>query len=64
MQHFQNKWVVHLLSTEFVVDSKGNVHQVCCVIYSKVEGKVKLLVLKFDNLLKHAKPKFLVQRLK
>jgi len=55
MQNFQDKWVVHLPWAKFVVDNKGNVHQVCCVIYSKVEGKEKHLVLKFDNLLKHAK---------
>jgi hypothetical protein len=30
------------------------VQQVCCLIYSKVEAKEKLLVRKLDNMLKHA----------
>ncbi len=36
---------------KYVVDAKGDAHQVCCVIYSKVKGIEKLFDL--NNLLKH-----------
>jgi len=50
-----------------MVDNIGNVHQIHCAICSRVENKEKLLVLKFNNLLKHVgnhKTKILVQMLK
>jgi hypothetical protein len=34
-----------------VVDAKGDMHQVCCVIYSRVKNIEKLFFL--NNLLKH-----------
>jgi hypothetical protein len=40
-----------LACAKYVVDAKGNVHQVCCVIYFKVKGIEKLFIL--NNLLKH-----------
>jgi hypothetical protein len=36
---------------KYVVYAKGDVHQVCCVIYSKVKGIEKVFIL--NNLLKH-----------
>jgi hypothetical protein len=43
--------VMFLPCAKYVVNAKGDVHQVCCVIYSKVKGIEKLFVL--NNLLKH-----------
>jgi hypothetical protein len=53
VKHFQDKWVMCFPWVEFVVNIRNNVHYVCCVICSKVKGKEKFLVSKFDNLLKH-----------
>jgi hypothetical protein len=53
VRHFQNKWSMQLPWVESVIVTICNVHQIQCVICSKMEGKPKLLVPKLDNLLRH-----------
>ncbi len=59
-QHFQDRWVTQLPWVELIVNTKGNVFEVKCAIYLKVERKEKLLIFKLDNL-PHisANPRFL-----
>jgi len=50
---FLNVWSVKLPWAEYVVDEQWKVHEVKCKVYTKIEGKEKLLAPKLDNLRKH-----------
>lgn len=51
--------MAHIWSTKFpwakvVIDANGEVHQVQCVVCSRVEGRVKLPVNELDHLCMYA----------
>jgi hypothetical protein len=53
-KHFQDTWAIKLPWAESFMDSNGKVVQVQCKVYSFIDGKDKLLVVKLDSLWKHA----------
>jgi hypothetical protein len=53
LENFKMHGLAYLSWVEFIIDYKGEVHQVKCMICTSIEGKNKLLAPKVDNLLKH-----------
>ncbi len=53
-KNFKMHGLIAYLEVKFVVDDKGEVHQVKCMICTSIEGKDKLLAPKLNSLLKHA----------
>jgi predicted choloylglycine hydrolase len=51
----QKAWALQLPWVEFVIDGYCLVNFVRCTVCSKVEGKKKLLIRKFDYLPKHSR---------
>jgi hypothetical protein len=50
---FQDIWAAKLQWAESVLGNDGRVHQVCCLVCTKIEGRDKLLTPKLDSLWKH-----------
>ncbi len=50
-------WVAKLPWAKVVAGCNGKLNMVCCKICIEIDGKGKLLVLKFDNLEKHVRGK-------
>ncbi len=50
-------WVAKLPWAKVVVGCNGKLNMVCCKICNEIDGREKLLVLKFDNLEKHVRRK-------
>jgi hypothetical protein len=46
-------WTIRFPWVELVLDEKGQVNHVCCMVCTFVEGKEKLLAPKLDSFLKH-----------
>ena len=53
MQRWQDVWSVRFTWAEGEFDNFGNLTSVVCVIYSKIEGRKKIIVSKGNNLKKH-----------
>ncbi len=49
----QDAWTTEAPWEKLMLDEKGQVNQVCCMVYIFVEVKEKLLTTKLDSLLKH-----------
>jgi hypothetical protein len=52
-QKIQDAWIDRLPWAKFVVNDKGEVHQVRCMICVFIKRKDKLLAPKLNSLLKH-----------
>lgn len=50
---FQDVWAAKLPWAESVLGPNGNIHQVRCKVCTKVKGREKLFVPKFDSFQKH-----------
>jgi hypothetical protein len=50
---FQDVWSVKFPQVKSMGDEQKKVHKIKCKIYTKIEGKEKLLAIKLDNLYKH-----------
>jgi hypothetical protein len=50
---FQDIWAVKLPWAESILGADGKVHQVRCLVCTKIEGREKLLASKLDTLWKH-----------
>jgi hypothetical protein len=53
LENFKMHGITYLPWVEFIIDYKGEVHQVKSTICTFVEGKYKLLAFKLNNFLNH-----------
>jgi hypothetical protein len=51
---YQDRWGIRFVWSELVCIADGKMRMVQCKIYSQIEGREKLLVLKLDSLIKHS----------
>jgi len=50
---FEKVWVVKLSWTKNVMGCDGKLNMICYKVCNEIDGREKLLVPKFNNLLKH-----------